>query len=132
MRMRKKRNGSERILACSDILVPKETEFTEILQMFGKQLLLIKTLFPIFILSKAAPAKGVVILLFSPILLSSNSLRIKSYSSVIGSVWLSLNNNFDCLNINSISSCEILSKSTLCILSKPIYFVVMYFFHHFH
>ena len=35
MRMRKKRNGSERILACSDILVPKETEFTEILQMFG-------------------------------------------------------------------------------------------------
>lgn len=37
MRMRKKRNGSERILACSDILVPKETEFTEILQMFGDQ-----------------------------------------------------------------------------------------------
>lgn len=35
MRMRKKRHGSERISACSDILVPKETNFTEILQYFN-------------------------------------------------------------------------------------------------
>ena len=34
MRMRKKRHGSERISACADILVPKETNFTEILQYF--------------------------------------------------------------------------------------------------
>lgn len=32
--MRKKRRGSERISACSDILVSKEAEFTEILQSF--------------------------------------------------------------------------------------------------
>ncbi len=34
MRMRKKRHGSERISACSDILIDKEAEFTEILQSF--------------------------------------------------------------------------------------------------
>ena len=32
--MRKKRHGSERISACSDILIKKETPFTEILQYY--------------------------------------------------------------------------------------------------
>jgi len=34
MRMRKKRHGSERISACADILVPRESNFIEILQYF--------------------------------------------------------------------------------------------------
>ena len=34
MRMRKKRHGSERISACSDILIKKDTPFTEILQFY--------------------------------------------------------------------------------------------------
>lgn len=39
MRMRKKRNGNERISACADFLIPKEATFTEILQFFpGKDL----------------------------------------------------------------------------------------------
>ena len=75
------------------------------------------TLSPIFILLNAAPANGVVMVLFSPMLPSSNSLSNLAYSSVIGSVWLNLNNNFVCFNNNSLSSSEILSKSILSILS---------------